>query len=176
MTEIVMDKKYTAEVLEICENGDAILELPDELMYDMNWSVGDRLKMEEKNGAIILNKLNTDMYKDVSVFIDACEQLPSPENVSLYRNLIVEEFWEFQEAIKNNDEVETLDACMDMIWVILGYCKMKGYDTDGAWAEVARSNLDKIDATTGKVIKRADGKVLKPEGWTPPKLDSFIKR
>jgi predicted HAD superfamily Cof-like phosphohydrolase len=63
---------------------------------------------------------------------------------------------------------------MDMIWVILGFCKMKGYDVDAAWAEVARSNLAKIDPTTGKVVKRPDGKVLKPEGWTPPALDKFV--
>jgi predicted HAD superfamily Cof-like phosphohydrolase len=63
-----------------------------------------------------------------------------------------------------------------MIWVILGYCYMKGFDVDGAWKEVARSNLAKIDPTTGKVIKRADGKVLKPEGWTPPELEQFIKK
>jgi predicted HAD superfamily Cof-like phosphohydrolase len=51
---------------------------------------------------------------------------------------------------------------------------MKGYDVDAAWAEVARSNLAKIDPATGKVIKRPDGKVLKPEGWTPPALDKFV--
>ena len=28
---------------------------------------------------------------------------------------------------------------------------------------------------TGKVIKREDGKVLKPEGWTPPQLKQFVK-
>ena len=169
------DKTYTAEVVEICDNGDAILELPDKLMYDMNWHEGTRLNISMENGAIILKKVNTDMNLDVNTFIDACDQLPSIENVSLYRNLINEEYWEFQDAIKANDEVEQLDACMDMIWVILGYCKMKGYDVDGAWAEVARSNLAKIDSTTGKVIKRADGKVLKPEGWTAPELASFIK-
>jgi predicted HAD superfamily Cof-like phosphohydrolase len=64
---------------------------------------------------------------------------------------------------------------MDMIWVILGYCKMKGYNVYGAWNEVARSNLAKIDIRTGKVIKNEAGKVMKPEGWTPPKLDNFIK-
>jgi predicted HAD superfamily Cof-like phosphohydrolase len=52
---------------------------------------------------------------------------------------------------------------------------MKGYDVDGAWTEVARSNLAKIDINTGKVIKRADGKVLKPEGWTAPVLAPFVK-
>jgi hypothetical protein len=33
----------------------------------------------------------------------------------------------------------------------------------------------KIDIQTGKVIKNEAGKVMKPEGWTPPKLDNFIK-
>jgi NTP pyrophosphatase (non-canonical NTP hydrolase) len=115
------------------------------------------------------------VYNDVSKFIEACDQKSTIENANLYRNLIVEEFWEFQDAYKKNIETEQLDACMDMIWVILGYCKMKGYDVDGAWAEVARSNLAKIDPSTGKVKKREDGKVLKPEGWTPPNLKQFIK-
>jgi predicted HAD superfamily Cof-like phosphohydrolase len=52
---------------------------------------------------------------------------------------------------------------------------MKGYDVSGAWNEVARSNLAKIDTQTGKVKKREDGKVLKPEGWTPPDLKQFVK-
>ena len=116
------------------------------------------------------------MYNDVVKFIQACDQEQTNENAYLYRNLISEEFWEFQDAVKQLNEVESLDACMDMIWVILGFCYMKGYDVSGAWAEVARSNLAKIDPTTGKVIKRADGKVLKPESWTPPELKQFIKK
>ena len=52
------DNIYTAEVLEICDNGDAILELPEKLLYDMNWSEGDRLSITEENGAIILKKIN----------------------------------------------------------------------------------------------------------------------
>ena len=51
---------------------------------------------------------------------------------------------------------------------------MKGYDIRGAWNEVTTSNLWKIDAKTGKVIRREDGKILKPEGWTPPDLTKFI--
>jgi predicted HAD superfamily Cof-like phosphohydrolase len=52
---------------------------------------------------------------------------------------------------------------------------MKNYDVAGAWNEVARSNLDKIDSVTGKVKKREDGKVMKPEGWKPPQLENFVK-
>jgi predicted HAD superfamily Cof-like phosphohydrolase len=115
------------------------------------------------------------MYNDVVKFIEACDQEKSEDNQWLYSNLIQEEYDEFINAIHSEDEVEQLDACMDMIWVILGFCYMKGYNVKGAWDEVSRSNLSKINPETGKVIKREDGKVLKPEGWTPPQLEQFTK-
>ena len=115
------------------------------------------------------------MYNDVVKFIEACDQKPSPSNLYLYKDLITEEYREFLDGYNSEFEVEQLDACMDMIWVILGYCYMKGWDVNGAWNEVARSNLMKINSETGKVNKREDGKVLKPEGWTPPQLEQFTK-
>jgi hypothetical protein len=114
------------------------------------------------------------MYNDVKNFIEACDQERNEDNAYLYQDLIKEEYTEFWDAEAVSDEVEQLDACMDMIWVILGYCYMKGWDVKGAWNEVARSNLAKINPETGKVTKREDGKVLKPEGWTPPNLTTFV--
>ena len=38
-----MSKKFESKVLEICDNGDAIVELPDELMEELGWKVGDEL-------------------------------------------------------------------------------------------------------------------------------------
>ena len=111
------------------------------------------------------------MYNDVKTFIEACDQERSTENVILYHNLIKEEYQEYLDAIEPTDD---LDACMDMIWVILGYCYMQGWDVEGAWKEVARSNLDKIDPETKKVIKNENGKVMKPDGWKPPELKSFV--
>lgn len=114
------------------------------------------------------------MYGDVSTFVDACGQVGNEDNFKLYNTLIAEEFNEFLEAYAENDSIEELDACMDMIWVILGYCHVKGWNVSGAWNEVARSNLTKIDSVSGKVLKREDGKVLKPEGWSPPDLSKFV--
>jgi cephalosporin hydroxylase len=51
----------------------------------------------------------------------------------------------------------------------------EGYDVENAWDEGARSNLAKIDRATGRVIKRDDGKVLKPEGWKKPDFTKFAK-
>lgn len=116
------------------------------------------------------------MNNDVVKFIEACDQERNEKNVLLYKNLIREEFDEFIKAYLESNEEEMLDGCMDMIWVILGFCYMKGYDVAGAWAEVARSNLCKIDEVTGKVIKNKNGKVMKPEGWTSPNLKPFVKK
>ena len=112
------------------------------------------------------------MYKDVVKFIEACDQKQNISNIDLYSHLIEEEYDEF--LFSMNDE-EALDACMDLIWVILGYCYMKGWNVDGAWNEVAKSNLAKIDSKTGKVLKSFDGKVMKPKGWKAPNLKPFLK-
>ena len=114
------------------------------------------------------------MALDVKVFQTACDQKPSEKNASLYRKLINEEYNEFLEAYQDKDEVEQLDACMDLIWVTLGFCHMKGYNIEGAWNEVVRSNMGKLDPVTQKAIRREDGKILKPEGWKPPDLTKFI--
>jgi hypothetical protein len=53
---------------------------------------------------------------------------------------------------------------------------MKGYNIGGAWDEVVRTNMAKVDPLTGKVRRReTDGKILKPEGWLPPDMSKYIK-
>ena len=115
-------------------------------------------------------------FTDVQMFMLASGQTVNTNNEEqsqLYHSLINEEYNEFVDARNKKDEVETLDACFDMMWVIIGYMLSKGYDVEGAWDEGSKSNLAKIDEVTGKVIKRADGKVLKPEGWQKPDFSKF---
>ena len=117
-------------------------------------------------------------FTDVQMFMLASGQSlnnNNEEQAQLYHRLINEEYNEFIKARNEKDDVETLDACFDMMWVTIGYMLSKGYDVEGAWDEGAKSNLAKIDALTGKVIKREDGKVLKPEGWKKPDFSKFIK-
>ena len=120
----------------------------------------------------------TKVFTDVQVFMNAAGQTTTENNVpqsSLYHNLIVEEFSEYVAARNKSDEAEVIDACFDMIWVIVGYMLSKGWDCDKIWDEGSLSNLKKIDKETKKVLKREDGKVLKPEGWQPPNFSQFIK-
>ena len=52
-------------MLEICENGDAIVELPDELVKELNWEVGDVLNYELKDQQVFIKNL-TKEKRDVS--------------------------------------------------------------------------------------------------------------
>ena len=88
--------------------------------------------------------------------------------------LIDEEVGELVEAVAANDKVEQLDALVDILVVTMGAIRAGGFDGEGAWREVMATNFAKIDKDTGKVRKREDGKVLKPEGWKAPELGQFI--
>jgi hypothetical protein len=60
LTEVLnkeMEKKYTGKVLEICDNGDAIIELPDDLIADIGWQIGDELSIDQEDGLIVIRNL-----------------------------------------------------------------------------------------------------------------------
>ena len=143
------------------------------LLEDLNYSVN------------ITEDYGTNMSKvftDVAVFLKACNQsyptTPDPkvsDLAELYKKLIKEEVDEFWEAEALGDDAEQLDACFDMMWVIVGYMYARGWNPNLAWDEGAKSNLSKIDKETGNVIRREDGKILKPEGWQPPDFSKFVR-
>ena len=114
-------------------------------------------------------------FKDIDTFQTACDQEPSTENYAMYLGLIKEEYEELSEAVRQLDEIEQLDALIDILVVTMGAIRAAGWDGEGAWQEVMKTNFAKIDPETGKVRKRDDGKVLKPEGWTPPNLSPYVK-
>ena len=116
----------------------------------------------------------TNPFKDVAKFHTACDQEPNLSNYDMYLSLIEEEYEELCEAIRDNDKVEQLDALIDILVVTIGAIRTGGFDGEGAWKEVMDTNFAKIDPETGKVRKREDGKVLKPEGWKAPELAPFI--
>lgn len=108
----------------------------------------------------------------------ACDQTVAQHNMAqfmLYRNLIDEECKELTQACEADDAVETLDALIDILVVTIGAIHSMGADGEGAWKEVMATNFAKI-GEDGKVRKREDGKVLKPQGWQPPDLKSFLQR
>lgn len=121
----------------------------------------------------------TNPFRDQEKFMRACDQSVdgwNQQQFELYKNLIEEEFEELDEAIAAHDQVETLDALIDILVVTIGAIHSMGSDAEGAWKEVMSTNFAKIDKETGKVRKREDGKVLKPIGWVPPELAPFVSK
>jgi len=119
----------------------------------------------------------TNVFQDQTRFMTACDQTVCEYNkqqLDMYHNLIKEETTELQEAFDKNDKVEILDALIDIIVVTVGAINSMGANGESAWNEVMRTNFAKIDSETGKVRKRSDGKVLKPEGWQPPNLEPYV--
>ena len=121
----------------------------------------------------------TNPFRDQEKFMRACDQTVEDFNFkqfALYGALIDEEVTELKEAVNNNDQVETLDALVDILVVTIGAIHSLGADAEGAWKEVMSTNFAKIDSETGKVRKREDGKVLKPLGWKGPELAQFLNK
>ena len=117
-------------------------------------------------------------FNDQKKFMKSCDQSIDDYDFSqyaMYLKLIDEEVSELHQAVKDNNNVEQLDALIDILVVTIGAIHSAGWDAEGAWKEVMRSNFAKINKKTGKVVKREDGKVLKPEGWTPPILKGFVE-
>ena len=117
------------------------------------------------------------VFHDQAYFMRACGQTTTTINKAqsdMYLELIQEEGNELVVALGECDVVEELDAIIDLLVVIIGYGLSRGFPMVEAWDEVLRSNMAKIDSRTGTVLRRADGKILKPMGWTAPDLDRVI--
>lgn len=92
-------------------------------------------------------------------------------------DFIDEEHREFHEARKLDDPVERdakqCDACVDLIYVLLGYMRLRGWSFPEAWRRVQAANMQK------QLAKKQDPKrhgmdVIKPVGWTPPVLTDLV--
>lgn len=130
------------------------------------------------------------VFEAVEFFQRAADHKPSPEIFSLYLTFVEEEFEEVREAIMsaatakmpNSDETtpeamgHLLKELFDLLWVTAGAINALDVDPYEVFASGAISNLAKIDLKTGKVVRRADGKILKPEGWQKPDFEKFFCR
>jgi predicted HAD superfamily Cof-like phosphohydrolase len=100
-------------------------------------------------------------------------ELPDISERELRMSLLVEEYAEYLKAESENDIVEIADALADMIYIICGTAVSYGIPLDVIYDEVHQSNMNKL--VDGKVIRREDGKVKKPEGWQPPDIRKIIE-
>lgn len=92
-------------------------------------------------------------------------------------NLLAEELDELKEALEQGDLIETLDALIDLQYVLDGAFLSFGLQhvKETAFNEVHRSNMSKL-GEDGKPIRReSDGKVLKGPDYFKPDMEQFIQ-
>jgi len=77
--------------------------------------------------------------------------------------LIVEEAYEFKDAVEGGNYLEMIDALCDLNYVLQGAAVSMGVDLQPFFVEVHMANMNKT-----KGGKDAGGKQMKPPGWQPP--------
>lgn len=124
------------------------------------------------------------VFTDQKAFMVACGQQTAPglnTETHMWRRLVKEEFIEVSVAFEDfvshpsaNHKAELAKELVDLIYVSIGMLNNLEIPADEVWAAVHASNMAKVDTATGKVVRREDGKILKPAGWQAPDILSRI--
>lgn len=61
----MLNEKYTCDVVEICDNGDAIVQLPEELCIELDWRPGDTIKLSVESDGIVLKNIDSEHRKKI---------------------------------------------------------------------------------------------------------------
>jgi predicted HAD superfamily Cof-like phosphohydrolase len=134
-------------------------------------------RLSWSRGEIIMKRLMNDVaafHRATDTPVSATPSFPPHGRRALRRRLIEEEVEEFCRADREEDLVGVADALADIIYVVVGTSLEYGIPLHAVWDEVQRANMAKIDPLTGRVTKREDGKVLKPDGWEPPDIRAAV--
>lgn len=143
---------------------------------------GEAGKPAEKAGSAVMTVHVLDWYADVMKFhYKLCPSRIGTEVdlIPLWSGgvrhisakLISEEMAELDNAWKKGNFPEVVDGAIDLIYVILGLLVACGVDPRPIWDAVHAANMAKEGGET-----RADGKVLKPPGWTAPDVAGLLKK
>lgn len=138
---------------------------------DLNWEASVR-KFHQKYGFPVDAGLPNEvvLMKNLSEDIAALASHLDPEAglASCRCHLILEELGEFVEGLNHQDEVATLDALADLIYVVVGTAVAFGLPLCEAFKEVHRSNMTKT------ISRDRPGHPGKSDGYSPPNLKKIL--
>ena len=95
--------------------------------------------------------------------LPAVPQMLDVQAVEFVAEMVNDELDELRQA---QNVVEQADALVDAIYYICDAAVRHGMNLDRVFEIVHRANMAKV--VDGKVIRRDDGKILKPHGWQDP--------
>ena len=121
----------------------------------------------------------SNMFQEVKKFqtavgqnVSEVPQFPDENERVLRRKLLKEEVEEYFDGEDKDDLENVAKELADIIYIVCGTAASYGIPLDRVFNEVHRSNMEKL--VDGKVVRRDDGKILKPEGWTAPDIKSVL--
>jgi len=87
---------------------------------------------------------------------------------------LADEADEYAEAVEAEDDEETLDALVDIIYIALGTAYRRGWDFAEAWKRVHTANMEKQrgNSTNSKYGSGFD--IIKPQGWSGPDHSDLV--
>lgn len=101
-----------------------------------------------------------------------------PDTLPMWENMLQEEMAEFLHALQEFKQLDNCDPAekvrrmaeltaegVDVLNVLTGLLLSQGMPLEAMTEAIHQANLRK--QIEGKVVRRADGKVLKPAGWQP---------
>lgn len=102
------------------------------------------------------------------------EEIPTSQ-ILLRKNLAEEELEETNQALLTGDKIEAFDGYLDQLFILIGSMRKAGFTAnqiDRGFVAVYESNMSKLQ--DGKVLRRDDGKILKGDGYFPPKIKKCL--
>lgn len=99
---------------------------------------------------------------------------PEMEERTLRMRLMSEEHREYNAAEDNNDLTNLAVELADIIYIACGTAVSYGIPLDEVFNAIHEANMNKL--VDGKVIRREDGKIKKPEGWQPADIEGILKK
>lgn len=117
----------------------------------------------------------TDFHKAFSIPIEPHPVYPRVSRQELRLKLEIEEHLETVEALQHGDLHHIAGELVDKIYVAIGTALEYGLPLQEVWDAVHAANMAKL-GPDGKPVLRADGKVQKPEGWTPADVAGIVRR
>jgi len=109
-----------------------------------------------------------DIEDMVREFADLTSQ---KSDAKLYEKLVVEEYHEWVDA---DTRVEELKEMGDLVYVLFGLARAKGYDLTTAIKWIHKNNLGRITQPDGTIKRRRDGKILKNKDHPKVLLEDLV--
>jgi predicted HAD superfamily Cof-like phosphohydrolase len=168
------------ELLDACENND-ITEIFDGLLDVIVCAIGagvsTGVNAEYEYFAQEKITCGKPIIEQHIKAMTTCSQTTKKRNIEQFnrhKSLIYKQLDNFYAACNEQEEKKIIASLVKLISHCIHAGLSLGLPMQKGWDEVVRSNMAKVDHATNTIKKRSDGKILKPDNWTPPRLAEML--